>query len=371
MQLFKLRPTIHRFYKFAEFAEEFKLGERDLVITNEFIYKPYMEACGLKCKFLFQEKFGAGEPSDKMMNAMLAEVKKFPYDRVIAVGGGTVIDSAKLFCLAGVDDVVDAFERKIPIKKGKELVILPTTCGTGSEVTNISIAEIISKGTKMGLADDELLADAAVLIPELLTGLPYRFYVASSVDALIHATESLVAPRSNPYTEIYAKAAIEMIIKVFKQVGERGEETRKEFFEEMIMASNFAGIAFGNTGVGAVHALSYPMGGTYHVPHGESNYLFFTKVFEKYLAKKPQGSIEEANRIMARELGCDVKNVYAELDALLGKLLVKKPLREYGMKEEEIESFADSVIATQQRLLNNNYVELSRDEIRDIYKELY
>ncbi|PID90892.1 MAG: 4-hydroxybutyrate dehydrogenase [Bacteroidetes bacterium] len=371
MQLFKLRPSIHQFDNFAEFAAEFKLGEKDLVITNEFIYEPYMKAANTKCHFIFQEKYGSGEPSDKMMNAMLADVKKFEYDRVIAIGGGTVIDSAKLFCLAGVNDVVDAFERTIPIKKDKGLVIIPTTCGTGSEVTNISIAELISKGTKKGLADDELLADAAVLIPELLTGLPFRFYAASSIDALIHAVESLVAPKSNPYTEVYAKVAIEMIIKVFKAVAEKGEEERKKYFLEMSMASNFAGIAFGNTGVGAVHALSYPMGGTYHVPHGESNFLFFTKVFEVYQAKQPKGSIEEANRIMARELGCDVKDVYKELDTLLGKLLEKKPLREYGMKEVEIEEFADKVIETQQRLLNNNYVELSRDEIRDIYKALY
>lgn len=371
MQLFKLRPAISRYASFAEFAKDIALGERDLVITNEFIYEPYMKSAGASCHYLFQEKYGAGEPSDKMMNAMLADVKGIAYDRVIAVGGGTIIDCSKVFALGGVDDVVDAFERKIPIKKAKELIIIPTTCGTGSEVTNISIAEIISKNTKMGLADDELLADSAVIIPELLTGLPYKFYVCSSIDALVHATESYVSPKSNVYTEIYAHAAIKTIIDVFKGLAKNGPEYRKERFEDMLVASNFAGIAFGNTGVGAVHALSYPLGGTYHVPHGESNYQFFTAVFELYEQKQPKGKIEVVNAILAEELGCKVGEVYVKLDELLGHLLSKNQLRTYGMKEAEIDGFTDSVLATQQRLLANNYVPLSRDEIRSVYQRLY
>ena len=371
MQLFKLKPTISRFSSFAEFAKEYALGEDDLVITTEFIYKPYMEAVGSKFHYLFQERYGAGEPSDKMMNAMLADVKGIDYNRIIAVGGGTIIDCSKVFALGGVTDVVEAFERKIPIKKAKELIIIPTTCGTGSEVTNISIAEIISKNTKMGLADDELLANTAVIIPELLAGLPYKFYVCSSIDALVHATESYVSPKSNVYTEIYAHAAIKVIIDVFKGLAKNGPEYRKERFEDMLVASNFAGIAFGNTGVGAVHALSYPLGGTYHVPHGESNYQFFTAVFELYHKKQPKGKIEVVNAILAEELGCGVSEVYVKLDELLGHLLSKNQLRTYGMKESEIDEFTDSVIAKQQRLLANNYVPLSREEIRSVFQRLY
>lgn len=371
MQMLKIKPEISRYHKFSEFAEAFGLNENDLVITNEFIYDPYMKACDLKCHFLFQEKYGKGEPSDIMMNGMLTDVKNVKYDRVIAIGGGTVIDCAKVFALAGVDDVVDAFERKIPIKRDKKLILVPTTCGTGSEVTNISIAELTRKGTKMGLADDELLADAAVMIPELLSGLPYPFYCYSSIDALIHATESCVSPKTNLYTEVFAHKAIRIILDVFKGIAQRGPEYRMERFEDMLIASNFAGIAFGNTGVGAVHALSYPMGGTYHVPHGLSNFLFLTAVFKVYHAKQPKGIIERVEAIYAEELGCAPDRVYDELDILLGKLTDKKPLREYGMKEADIDVFADSVLATQQRLLKNNYVPLSRGEIRDIYANLY
>jgi len=371
MQLFKIKTKISKFNSFAQFAMDFEISDSDLVITNEFLYTPFMKDLNLKAHFIMQEKYGQGEPSDEMMNAILKEVKGISYTRVIAVGGGTVIDIAKLFVLKDLNNVVDAFERTIPIIKEKELVIVPTTCGTGSEVTNISIAEIKSKHTKMGLADDELLADDAVIIPELLRGLPYKFYVCSAIDALIHAIESYVSPKSNIYTQVYSKAAIEIILKVFKSIAEKGPDFRYEKMEEMLVASNFAGIAFGNTGVGAVHALSYPLGGTYHVPHGEANYQFFTAVFKRYNEKNPNGIIKEVNALLAAQLGTTEANVYDAMDNLLGKLLNKNQLHTYGMKPAEIELFADSVMQKQGRLLANNYVELTRDEIRDIYSSLF
>lgn len=371
MQLFKLKTRLNEFDSFADFAKEFNLSKEDLIITNEFLYDPYMRSLDLPCRFIMQEQYGTGEPSDEMINRILADIHLEEYTRVIAVGGGTIIDISKLFILRGITNATDAFERKMPIEKARQLVILPTTCGTGSEVTNISIAEIKSRHTKMGLADDVLLADDAVLIPELLQKLPYKFFVYSSIDALIHAVESYVSPKSNPYTRVFCKSAIETIIDVFKHIAAQGPEYRLERLRDMLIASNYAGIAFGNTGVGAVHALSYPLGGNYHVPHGEANYQFFTEVFKHYYRKKPHGLIQEVNALLARSLGTDPEHVYEETDYLLGKLLSKNPLHTYGMKPEEIEGFTDNVLQTQQRLLANNYVELSREEIKEIYNTLF
>lgn len=371
MQLFALKTRLSRFDTFADFAQEFQLTERDLVITHAFLHEPYMKGLNLRCHVVMQEQYGAGEPSDVMMNRILQEVRGLSYDRVVAVGGGTVIDIAKLFVLEGLEDVVAAFDRSLPLVKARQLVIVPTTCGTGSEVTNLSIAEITAKGTKMGLADDAILADDAVLIPELLKGLPFKFYVYSAIDAFIHAVESYVAPRSNPYTRLYAKAAIELILEVFQRIAQEGRDYRFERLEDMLMASNYAGIAFGNTGVGAVHALSYPLGGTYHVPHGEANYQFFTAVFKRYEAKQPQGRIQELNRLLGDALGAETGTVYDRLDLLFGQLLAKHKLSSYGMRPEEIEAFADTVLQKQGRLLANNYVPLTRDEIRDIYQSLF
>ena len=371
MQLLKLKTRISKFDSFEEFAKDFNLSDKDLVITNEFLYDPFMKGLNLKCHFVMQEKYGLGEPSDEMMNSILNDVKDIDYSRVVAVGGGTVIDISKLFVLKGLNNVIDAFEKTIPLVKEKELVIIPTTCGTGSEVTNISIAEIKSKKTKMGLAVDELLADDAVLIPELLRGLPYKFYVFSAIDALIHAVESYVSPKSNPYTQLFCKASIDTLLDIFIKIGEKGPEYRFERLEDVLIASNYAGVGFGNTGVGAVHALSYPLGGSYHVPHGEANYQFFTEVFKLYNRKNPNGRIAELNQILAEKLGTTPELVYDKLEEVLSALLSKNQLRTYGMKEEEVASFAKSVMTTQARLLANNYVELSVEEIQQVYQVLY
>ena len=238
-------------------------------------------------------------------------------------------------------------------------------------MTNITIAELTTKQTKMGLADDLLLPDDAVLIPSLMKGLPYSFYLYSSVDALIHAVESLVSPKANPYTKMFSVEAIKMIIGVYKELIEKGADHRFERFEEMAIASNFAGIAFGSAGVGAVHAMSYPLGGKYHVPHGEANYQFFTEVFRHYMKLKPEGSIQEVCALMGELLGCANEKAFDELDVLLSNLLPKKPLKTYGMTEEEVDGFTEKVITGQQRLLANNYVPFTDADIRGIYSRLF
>ena len=376
--MFTVKTNINNLETFADFAKAYSLSENDLVITQSFLYEPFMKSLNLPCTFIMQEKYGSGEPSDEMMNNILKEVKGVKFNRVIGIGGGTVIDISKIFVLKDVENVTDAFERKIPIVKEKELIIVPTTCGTGSEVTNISIAEIKSKHTKMGLADNAILADHAVLIPELLKGLPFKFYAFSAIDALIHAMESYLSPKANAYTRLFSEKAIEMILNVFNGISENGEAYRFDHFEEMLIASNFAGIAFGNAGVGAVHALSYPLSGNYHVAHGEANYQFLTAVFKVYLQKSPDGSIRELNAMLARHLNLyeawckdTPMAIYQKLDELLGRLAPKNQLHQYGMKPEEIEGFTESVIQTQQRLLANNYVPLDANEIKNIYKSIY
>jgi 4-hydroxybutyrate dehydrogenase len=372
MRLLKIQPEIHKFDTFKEFAADFKIGKGDLLFTHDFLFNNYMKDLNLESENLFFECFGLGEPSDETINYIMDAIRGKDINRVIAVGGGSVIDISKLLILEDTKDCLNYFEKTVEIKKVRELVIVPTTCGTGSEVTNISISEIKSKKTKMGLAVDELYPESAVLIPELLTNLPYKFFVTSSIDALIHAIEAYVSPKANMYTEIFSVKAIEMILKGYMEILENGEEHRKEIIEDFMIGSNYAGIAFGNAGVGAVHALSYPLGGVYHVPHGEANYQFFTEVFKTYLAKDPNGKISEVNKVLADIMNVPAgEDVYAALSNVLDQLLSRKPLKEYGMKEEEIEGFADAVISGQQRLLANNYVPLERTDIINIYKNLY
>ncbi len=370
MKMLWLKTKVHQYDTVKGFFDEFSIGKGDLIFTHEFIYKPLIDPCGCEAEILYFEKFGQGEPSTTIINSIFEAIIGKDYKRIVAIGGGSVIDIAKLMVFDTSYSALEMFERTAPLEKQRELIIVPTTCGTGSEVTKISIANIVEKKTKMGLEIDEMYADYAVLIPELVKTLPYKFFLFSSVDALIHAVESFVAPESNEYTELFSVAAIQKIIKGYKILRSDGEDARMGMLDDFMVASNYAGIALGNTGVGAVHALSYPLGGNYHVPHGEANYRCFTEVFKAYDKKNSDGKIAAIKKIIGDILEVQ-SGEFEVLDELLGDLIGRKRLRDYGMTEAEIGEFAKSVIQNQQRLLANNYVELSEEEIRKIYEKLY
>ncbi|QNB46617.1 iron-containing alcohol dehydrogenase [Thermanaerosceptrum fracticalcis] len=306
-----------------------------------------------------------------MINAIVSELNGKDYQRVIAVGGGTVIDVAKILILQGVEDVLEILYGRSPVVKDKKLVVIPTTCGTGSEVTNISIMEDTQARVKKGIVNPVLFPDQAVLIPSLLKGLPYRFFAFSSIDALIHAVESYLAPKSNPFTELFSVKAIQDILGVYKKISEEGQEAAYKNIGGVLLASTYAGIAFANTGVAAVHALSYPLGGGYHVSHGEANYAFFSAVMQVYNQYNPSGKIANFNQLIKEIMGLkEGEDALAALDNLLSVVIRRKQLREYGMKEEEIEMFTTAAMA-QERLMKNNYVPLTWSDVYNIYKSLY
>jgi len=375
MKELTVRPEIQSFDTFADFAKEFALGKEDLILTNEYIYRPIMEKANLECGCIFQEKYGTGEPTDVMIDQILEEMGKANYKRVIAVGGGTIIDIAKVMVLEGAVSVDALFDKK-ELQKERELIIIPTTCGTGSEVTNLSIINRTRKGTKMGLGSPSMYANYAVLIPEFMNSLPYYVFATSSIDALIHSVESYLSPDCTPYTEIFSIAAIRMILTGYCHIADKGQDARFEESRNYLIASDFGGIAFGNAGCAAVHALSYALGAKYHVPHGESNYEFFTDVLYKYVEMKPDGKIVELDKLL--------KNVMTEagfaggkegltgimlLERLLAVILKKKTMSSFGATQDDVEDFAKSAVENQQRLLKRNYVPFGYEEIREIYQK--
>ena len=366
-----MKPTLHRFATCKEFAEKFQIGAHDLILTNQYIYEPNFGELDLTAHTIFQEKYGMGEPTDTMVDEIIKATSETHCNRIIAVGGGTVIDIAKVLAVAGSETVDDLYAQAPNLTKHRELIIIPTTCGTGSEMTNISIMNRTRLGTKMGLVGPSMYADSAVLIPELLYGLPFSVFATSSIDALVHAVESALSPKATPYTKLFSYRAIDMIISGYQKIVTLGKESRVELLDDFLIASNYAGIAFGTAGCAAVHAMSYPLGGKYHVPHGESNYAMFIGVLKNYMEIKQTGEIDVLNRYLANLLHCDVGNVYDGLENLLNHILAKKPLHEYGVTETDLSEFAKSVMETQGRLMSNNFVALDSDRVFKIYQELY
>ncbi len=365
-------PQIDSYKTFGEFAAEAKIGAGDLILTNEYIYNPLMKAENLSCRYIFQEKYGAGEPTDQMVDAILAEMNQEECLRIFAVGGGTILDIGKILALKDAENVDVLYERT-ELEKGKKRYLIPTTCGTGSEMTNIAIVNRTRKGTKMGLTSPAMYADHAVLIPEFLGTLPYYVFATSSIDALIHGMEAYLSPNSTSYTDMYGAAAMEMILAGYCRIAKEGPDARFAESEAYLRASNYAGIAFGNAGCAAVHAMSYALGAKYHVPHGESNYQFLISVLRKYQEKKPEGKLKSLNDLLLQVLKQDGAGDGADgieaLERLLAVILKPKAMKEYGAVQEDIPEFAASTIANQQRLLRNNYVELSQEEIQELYQK--
>lgn len=368
---FRLKTTIQVYDNCREFSETFQIGDGDLIITSGHIYANYLTGLTAGATVVNFRQYGNGEPNDQMVEAILKDIKEIAYHRVIAIGGGSILDVAKLFVLKNISPVQDLFERKLPIIKKKELIMVPTTCGTGSEVTNISILELLTKKTKMGLAVDELFADYAVLIPELLETLPTNSFATSSIDAFIHAIESYLSPKANEFTQMYSKKAMELILSAYQTIAVQGEQARATIMKDILLASTYAGIAFGNAGCAAVHALSYPLGAVFHIPHGESNYAIFNGVFAKYMKIEPNGKIKELNEFLAELLECSIDSVYIKIEELFNGILPKKSLSSYGVTLEQIDEFANSVMTNQGRLMANNYVELSRADVYEIYHSVF
>ena len=366
MKQLQIAPVVHEFANFGEFAAEFQLTEKDLILTNEYIYKPLIAPYGPACQTIFQETFGAGEPSAVMVDAILAEMNRLECGRVIAVGGGTIIDIAKVLAVSDhTEHVDDLYDNMAGLRQRHELFILPTTCGTGSEVTNISVINRTKLGTKQGLVSAAMFASHAVLIPELISTLPYGVFATSSIDALIHAVESYLSPKASPFTELFSVAAIRDILNGYKAVA-ADKTALKGLSGQFLRASNYAGIAFGTAGCGTVHAMSYALGGKYHVAHGESNYQFFVPVLELYRKKAPEGKLASLEALLREVLGAP--DGIAALKDLLEKILPHKPMNAYGATQEDIAPFAESTVANQQRLLGNSYVPLTQDEIRGLFQ---
>jgi 4-hydroxybutyrate dehydrogenase len=372
---FFVKTNISDSGSFENFLQQWQIGSSDLVITNEYVLKPQLNERPLPCDVLYQEIYGKGEPDDEMVDAMLEAVAEKEarggktYERVVAIGGGTVIDISKLFVFGGGLRCEEIFEKGAALPRKRRLLVVPTTCGTGSEVTNIAIVAFKKKQTKLGLAIPALFPDEAVLIGDMLRTLPYEVFATSSIDALIHAVESYVSPKANVFTRTIGEAAMKRIIKGYQELVGNGGAKNKTLpgdLQSFLTASTMAGIAFGNAGVGAVHALSYPIGAIYHVPHGKANYLVFEEVFAAY--RRLNADFSALEEVLKDILGCDRKEVWEKLFELLSHVLNRQPLRELGIDESKCLEMAVSVIQGQQRLLNNNPIPVSQEVIGEIYK---
>ena len=305
-----------------------------------------------------------------MVEALAAAITK-PYKRIIGIGGGTVMDISKVLTLKTITPLEDLLDGNIPPERARKLVLVPTTCGTGSEVTNIAVFALLERNTKKGIANDLLYAQDAVLIPQLLQTLPWNVLATSSIDALTHAIESALSPLASDLTKMFSYKACHLIIKSYQILQREGKERQKDVVADLVSASLYAGIAFGNAGCGAVHAMAYPLGGTFHIAHGETNNALLVPTLRFYADEGVHGELDGLRNYLARELSCTPEECFDELATLLACILPYKALHEYGMTHDMIKTWAESVVSQQQRLLKGAPLTMDVERIMSVYARAF
>lgn len=235
-------------------------------------------------------------PQDSSTTAVLAIAELYRSERcdaLLAVGGGSVIDTAKavnILVSEGGDDLHAYAGTNILKRRLKPLFVLPTTSGTGSEVTSVCVVKDAASGVKLPFISQYLLPDAAVLDPRMTLGLPPFFTAATAMDAMTHAVEAFICIGKNPLSDAYATAAIQKIARNVLEVLAQPDDKERRL--ELSVAATMAGIAFSNSMVGLVHALGHSVGTLAHVPHGVCMSVLLPYVLEFNL-KESEATIAE------------------------------------------------------------------------------
>lgn len=290
-------------------------------------------------------------------------------DIVIGLGGGSSMDVAKLIAvLAGSDQPIGHIYG-IGNVKGERLplVQVPTTAGTGSEVTNIAIVTT-GETSKMGVVAPQLYADLAILDAELTLGLPPLVTAATGIDAMVHAIEAFTSKhKKNPISDSLAVQALRLLSGNLMPACEQGGNLQAR--QAMLLGACFAGQAFSNAPVAAVHALAYPIGGIFHVPHGLSNSLVLPHVLRFNMPEATGHYAELASVVAPHVSGSDEARAEALIAAMqqVARMTgIETSLRQVGIAEKDLDRLADDAML-QTRLLGNNPRELTRADARAIY----
>ena len=296
------------------------------------------------------------------------------FDIVHRSGGGSSLDVAKLCAvLMGSDQPLAEMYGIGKVLGGRlPLVLIPTTAGTGSEVTNIAIITT-GETTKMGVVSPQLYADFALLDAELTVGLPVIHTAATGIDAMVHAIEAYTSKfKKNPISDALAREALRLLgghlVTACREGGNRPAR------EAMLLGATLAGQAFANAPVAAVHALAYPLGGHYHVPHGLSNALMLGPVLRFNMGAAAPLYAELSDVLLgprpARDETARSRDFVAEMERLMDESGAPRRLRDVGVTDNALALLASDAMK-QGRLLVNNPVEVTEADALALYREAF
>ncbi|CDF81744.1 hypothetical protein PKB_0366 [Pseudomonas knackmussii B13] len=315
------------------------------------------------------------DPPESVVLQAVAQARSMGAQLVVGFGGGSSMDVAKLVALLAHPQAIQGLGEVFGVGNARgprlPLIQVPTTAGTGSEVTPIAIVTT-GETTKTGVVSPYLLPDLAVLDADLTLGLPPSVTAATGIDAMVHAIEAYTSKlKKNPLSDLLAREALRLLAGNLDEVVRNG--ANREARQAMLLGACLAGQAFANAPVAAVHALAYPLGGHFHIPHGLSNALVLPEVIRFNAASAAPLYAELAPLLLGSRLqaGGDLTEQFiAELAELSPRSGLPSRLRDAGVPEERLPTLARDAML-QQRLLVNNPREVSEADALAIYRAAY
>lgn len=345
--------------------------KRIFVMVDNFLHQQHIDA-GLyrslnQAHIDYQiATYQGGEPNSKIIDEITAQLASSQCDSVLAFGGGSVLDAAKVVALKATNPnlvLQDLMHPETNLVNRLPLIAIPTTAGTGSEATNISVITDATTHIKQLLVHPYLIPDIAILDAGLTQGLPAYITAFTGIDALTHAIETYVSLQATPLTRLLAKHAITLIGEFLPKAVGQGNSL--EARDAMIQASYIAGMAFSNAGLGACHATAHQIGAKYGIPHGMANSIMLPAVmrFNQLVCKQSFAEIGHALTGQTLDANATIDTV----QQLIYELGLTKSLNAFGAKAEDLPALAQTAI--QDACLKTNPRTATVEQIITIYED--
>jgi len=311
------------------------------------------------------------EPAARVVEQCTQHLRDENCDVIIGVGGGSSLDVAKGASIMGTNEgkVLDFAGMDLVPKRGVPKILVPTTAGTGSEVTRVFVMTDEESDLKKAVYSIYALADVAIVDPMMTLSMPPKVTADTGVDALVHAIETYVAMTATPFSDIYAIEAIALIAENVTKAFAKGENVDARY--NMSLAATIAGLAFGSGGLGAVHALSNPLGILYHLPHGRTNAIMLPHIMAFNLIGNPAKFAQIAEAMGEEVEGLsDMEAATLAVDAvkeLLDQLKIPIQLRDYDIPQKDIPRLVEGAMKVS-RLFVFNPRDLTQEDVEEIYR---
>lgn len=314
------------------------------------------------------------EPACNQVQRCVDQFNTFGADLIVAVGGGSVMDTAKLASLLASNGytVFDLLKNPDIVSKSVPTCLIPTTAGTGAEATPNAIVAVPEQELKVGIVNKNMIPDYVILDPVMIRDLPRNIAASTGIDAMAHAIECYTSNKANSFSDFFALEAFDLIVHNIQAACDDPSAIQEK--SRMQLAAFYAGIAISCSGTTAVHALSYPLGGKYHIPHGISNAILLMPVMRFNGPAVRSRLAQVYDRVARGDGGCRTEEekgrwIIQRMENIVRHLDIPTNLSAFHVSQQDLDSLVEAGMQVT-RLLDNNARPVTAQDARGIYLQV-